>query len=199
MAAPTRTGSGRQAGFAYIALLAALTVLMLVLGMAAADIAQSAQREREADLLFIGRQYQRAIGSYYERSPHGSHQYPQRLEDLLQDRRHAKPMHHLRRIFVDPMTGSREWGLLRNEQGRIVGVHSLSRRVPLKTHFDFALQQSFGDRPILSYADWTFVYHAQDGSADLAGADLADDVGDAGANAVESSDQTEVRDEPVAE
>lgn len=174
MARLTVTGSAnlpamRQArGFAYIALLAALTVLMLLLGMAAGDIAQTAQREREAQLLFVGKQFRNAIASYYERSPQGNHQYPDSLAQLLHDNRSAKPARHLRRIYVDPMTGGTEWGLLRNEQGSIVGVYSQSRQLPLKTSFEPELQQSFGDEPILSYADWQFAYRPVDGSADLA-------------------------------
>lgn len=168
-------------GFAYIALLAALAVLMLLLARAAPDIAQSAQREREAQLLFAGKQFRNAIASYYEGSPQGNHQYPDKLEQLLQDNRALKPARHLRRIYVDPMTGSTEWGLLRNEQGKIVGVYSQSRQVPLKTSFEPELQQSFGDAPILSYADWQFAYRPADGSADLAtpGAPVGDDEGSA--------------------
>lgn len=163
-------------GFAYIALLAALAVLMLLLARAAPDIAQAAQREREAELLFVGKQFRNAIASYYERSPQGNHQYPDKLAQLLQDNRALKPARHLRRIYLDPMTGDTEWGLLRNEQGKIVGVYSQSRQVPLKTSFEPELQQSFGDEPILSYADWQFAYRPADGSADLATPDAP--VGD---------------------
>jgi type II secretory pathway pseudopilin PulG len=163
-------------GFAYIALLAALTVLMLLLGMAAGDIAQAAQREREAQLLFVGKQFRNAIASYYERSPQGNHLYPDSLAQLLHDNRSAKAARHLRRIYFDPMTGGTEWGLLRNEQGKIIGVYSQSRQVPLKTSFEPELQLSFGDAPILSYADWQFAYRPADGSADLATPDAP--VGD---------------------
>lgn len=167
MARPTLTGRW-AGGFAYIALLATLAVLMLLLGAAAADIAQAARREREAELLFAGRQYLHAIASYYENSPGGNHQYPTTLQQLLQDNRYAKPVRHLRRIYLDPMTGRPEWGLLRDPQGRIVGVHSLSQQAPLKISFDDELQQSFGDTPLLSYADWHFAYRPSDGSGDLA-------------------------------
>lgn len=158
----------RGAGFAYIALLASLTVLMLLITMAAGDIAQAAQRERESQLLFVGKQYIRAIASYYEHSPQGNRQYPDSMAQLLHDNRFPKAARHLRRIYIDPMTGGTEWGLMRNEQSKLVGVYSLSGEIPLKTSFEPALQQSFGDEPLLSYADWKFVYQPTDGSADLA-------------------------------
>ncbi|MDZ4101273.1 MAG: hypothetical protein U1E12_06325 [Hydrogenophaga sp.] len=44
---------------------------------------------------------------------------------------------HLRRIPIDPLTGRDNWGLVRDAQGGIVGIHSLAAGVPIKrTGFD---------------------------------------------------------------
>ena len=158
--------TGRKAcqGFAYIALLASLAVITLTLGMAAENIAQTAKREREAQLLFVGKQFRNAIADYYEKSPQSAKQYPKALADLLTDNRFPRPARHLRKIYVDPMRGSADWGIVRNNQGDILGVYSLSQEMPIKTRFDQDIQESFGDGLLRSYADWKFVYRPAAGA-----------------------------------
>lgn len=148
-------------GFAYIALLLVIAVVVLTLQKAAEDIAQNAAREREAQLLFVGKQFINAIGSYYRNSPSGQQQFPESLEDLIKDDRFPKPARHLRQIYIDPMTGKSEWGLVKDEQQRITGVYSLSTEIPIKTSFDMQLSQSFGNTPLINYTDWKFVYLPQ--------------------------------------
>ncbi len=177
-----------QRGFAYIALMVVMTLLVLTLGMAAEEVAQRATRERETQLLFVGKQFRQAIGSYYEKSPQGNKQFPRTLDDLIDDRRFPKAARHLRKIYADPMRDSTEWGLVRNEQGLIMGVYSLSDGVPVRTHFDQVVQQSFGEGPLMTYADWKFIYkpvtvapvrEAESG----AGASQAADAGESAAGA----------------
>ena len=91
-------------GFAYIALLASLAVIMLVLTAASENISQTAKREREKQLLFVGEQFRNAIASYYENAPQGNKQFPKDLDVLVKDNRSIKAMRHLRRIYIDPMT-----------------------------------------------------------------------------------------------
>ena len=55
-----------------------------------------------------------------------------RLEELLQDPRYPDIRRYLRKIYLDPMTGSAEWGLVTGPGGEIYGVHSLSGDEPLK-------------------------------------------------------------------
>ena len=63
---------------------------------------------------------------------------------------------HLRRLYRDPMTGETEWGLVKDPDGGIYGVYSLSADKPFKragypalySHFDAAR----------SYRDWTFSF-----------------------------------------
>jgi hypothetical protein len=63
---------------------------------------------------------------------------------------------YLRRIYVDPMTGSKEWGLVRAADGGIAGVHSLSEATPLKTANFPAGNEDLAGKT--RYADWRFVY-----------------------------------------
>ena len=119
-----------QAGVVLLALL-----LILVLGsvstLVAAEVwATTMQREREAQLLFVGDEYRRAITSYYLMTPTPVKVYPRSLNDLLEDDRFPRPVQHLRRLYRDPMTDG-DWGLVKLGEG-IVGVHSLSEAPTLK-------------------------------------------------------------------
>jgi type II secretory pathway pseudopilin PulG len=110
-----------------------------------------AQREREEELLFIGEQFRTALRSYVQGSPAGAKRFPNSLEELLQDRRQPTTVRHLRRIFVDPMTRRAEWGLLRQPDGGIRGVHSLSTGRPFRTD-DLPGGLTGG----ATYAEWKF-------------------------------------------
>jgi type II secretory pathway pseudopilin PulG len=141
-------------GFTYIGLL--IAIALIGIGLAAVGLVWSTamKRERERELLFIGGEFRQAIGRYYEASP-GIKQYPRRLEELLEDQRFPVIKRHLRKIYVDPMTGKPNWGLvLQGDQ--ILGVHSQSTEPPLKSaNFDAADNSFAGNN---TYADWQFVY-----------------------------------------
>lgn len=150
--------NGRQRGFTYLALLAAVAAL----GWGAAWVGETwsiaAQRDREAELVWIGEQYRRAIGLYYQRTPGAAKRYPERLEDLLEDKRYLAPERYLRRIYRDPMTGRSEWGLVRSPEGGIMGVHSLSERTSIrKANFGNNIKGFHGAARV---SDWRFVYEA---------------------------------------
>ncbi|HVR50605.1 MAG TPA: type II secretion system protein [Pseudorhodoferax sp.] len=150
-----------QRGFSYVGLL--LSVALLGAGLAAAGSVWRVQlqREREADLLYAGAQIRQAIRQYYEGVPLGQpHRFPQRLEDLLLDRRWPTVRRHLRRLYLDPMTGSTDWALLRAPDGGILGVHSRSGAAPLKRQGFGRLDTDFEDAAALS--DWRFVYRLYD-------------------------------------
>ena len=143
-----------QSGFTYVAVL----VLVALAGVALAGTGQlwatASKRDKEAQLLFVGDEFRRAIGSYYQGSP-GAKQFPQKLEDLLEDRRVPIVRRHLRQIYVDPMTGKPEWGLVKFGD-RIIGVHTLSEEKPLKTGNFKPENEEF--KGSAAYADWRFVY-----------------------------------------
>ena len=143
-------------GFTYIGLL----FFVALMGAALVGVAQvwhtQVQRDKEEDLLFVGNQFRRAISLYYERAPGGARQYPRQMEDLLQDPRYPNVQRHLRKLYVDPMTGKPDWGLVKAPDGSIIGVYSLSQDTPLKTAGFKGPDAAFVDA--VSYREWKFTY-----------------------------------------
>ena len=142
-------------GFAY------LWTLLLVAFMGAGSVvaselyATTARRDKERELLFIGHEFRAALGRYHESAVGGLPRYPLTLEELLRDPRFPNARRHLRRLYADPMTGKADWGLIRQE-GRIIGVHSVSEKAPVKV--DNFEEEDANFRRKSRYADWTFVY-----------------------------------------
>jgi type II secretory pathway pseudopilin PulG len=114
-----------------------------------------AQRDREEELLFTGEQFRGAIRSYYDSAPDGVKVFPRTLQDLVEDNRGVKPLRHLRQVFRDPMTGTRDWGVIRAGD-RITGVHSLHAGAPIRRAGFTQLQEDFASAN--SYRDWKFVF-----------------------------------------
>ena len=141
-------------GFTYIGVLLLVALAGIALAGAGELWSTAAKREREAQLLFVGGEIRRAIGSYYESSP-GAKQFPQRLDDLLEDNRVPIVRRHLRRIYPDPMTDKADWELVKYGD-RIIGVHSVSKDPPLKTGNFGREDEEF--RGASAYADWQFTY-----------------------------------------
>jgi type II secretory pathway pseudopilin PulG len=144
-----------QQGFAYLFLLFALAVLGLLLAAFGQNWTTTTQREREAELLFIGKQFSAALASYHTRSPQGTPTAPATLEELLEDKRFPFPVRHLRQIFRDPMTGERDWEV-KVVDGRIIGVRSHSQKatIRLKPPPYVVMPGDVGDTPV--YHDWLF-------------------------------------------
>ena len=157
-------GSGRAGGYAYLFVLGLVALIGIGLAVVAQVWSTAGQREREQELLFTGHQFRAAIRSYYDASP-GAKQYPRSIADLLEDKRSPTVVRHLRRPYVDPMTGKNEWGLVRQGDW-IVGVYSLSTAKPIKSALFAADDVAFADAA--SYADWRFIH--QPGGAQQAGA-----------------------------
>ena len=150
----------RQAGFTYVGMIVFVTVIGLV-GAATLKVgALLARAEAENELLEIGAEFSAALRSYAQASPPGQPAQPTSLEALLRDPRFPTPRRHLRRIFVDPITGLAEWGLVRaSEGGPILGVYSLSQAQPLKiARFD-ARFVNFENKQHLS--EWKFTANGQ--------------------------------------
>jgi type II secretory pathway pseudopilin PulG len=147
----TRT-FGRAAGFTYIGLLIAVVIMGVALSAVGVVWRTQAQREREQELLFIGHDFERAVGSYYK----AGHAYPQEIDDLLEDKRGPEPVHHLRRFYNDPMTGAQDWNIIRVNMLGITGIASSSKLAPIKTAGFNKDEDAFKDAT--SYGDWQFVY-----------------------------------------
>lgn len=150
----------RQRGYALLMALLALALLGLASGVAVHSASLDAQREHEDELLFVGAQYRDALRRYQAASDGAENPFPQRLEELLDDRRGPTPRRHLRRLYRDPTTGRLDWTLA-THQGRIVGIASSSARPPLKRVGFDAADAAFARAR--TYADW--VFSATDGAA----------------------------------
>lgn len=149
----------RHRGFSYIGLLILVALLSTALAGAGELWRTQARREREAMLLFHGRELADAITAYHDLTPAGqAAAFPKRLEDLLDDRRWPTTRRHLRRIPLDPMTGQPQWGLVPSPDGGILGVHSLSQAVPLKRAGFAEREATFAEATTV--AGWLFVYRA---------------------------------------
>ncbi|HWS14548.1 MAG TPA: hypothetical protein VN279_17225 [Rhodocyclaceae bacterium] len=164
MASPTRIsrgerlrrGAGAAAGFTYLGLLLTLAIITASLAAASGvwEIAQ--RRDKEAELLFVGNEFRRALASYAASAPPGStQQFPASLDNLLKDERFPNVKRHLRKIFVDPMTNSTDWGLQRNPEGGILGVYSRSEKEPLKQANFKPADQAFEGKT--KYTEWVFL------------------------------------------
>lgn len=154
MAVAMRIGSGgAQKGVTYPVVIGLLMAFALGTSVTVPLASTEMKREREAELLFRGMAYQNAIQSYYEAVPQAP-EYPATLDDLLNDRRFAN-RRHIRRLYADPVTGG-DWELIRTAGGRITGVRSHSREVPLKTgNFPLAFDEFAA---ATRYQDWWFVF-----------------------------------------
>lgn len=154
---PAQLPSRRHsAGFTYLGLM--LTVLLMTSGMlAVAGVWELGyRREKETQLLFIGDQFRRALAGYYRDGTNEVDRYPPQLADLVKDPRVPATRRYLRKLQTDPVTGKAEWGLLRNANGGIIGVYSLSEKEPVKqTNFRKA-DEGFAKKK--KYAEWIFVY-----------------------------------------
>ncbi len=144
----------RQRGFTYLGVMFIVSVLAMTATLGAVVWSTAQQRDSERELVFIGQQFQAAIERYRRRSTDPASPYPKRLQELVHDDRGVDIQRHLRRIYVDPMTGEAKWGLIRLPNGGIVGIHSLSERKPYPRKFvagGFVVP--VGD----SYRDWRFI------------------------------------------
>lgn len=129
--------------------------MVAVTGLGVATLGEawsrSRQREKEAELLWIGNQFKQAIGLYYERSPGAAKRYPEKLEDLLEDKRFVTTQRYLRRIYADPITGKPDWDLISAPGGGgIMGVKSRS-----------ASRQIGPISSVATYANCEFTYEPQ--------------------------------------
>ena len=167
-----RPASGQPArGYTYIVVLVMLAVLSLAAALTLEVAETSARRSAEAELIGIGKEFERAFASYYRQSPAGARRFPDRLEDLVRDPRLPGVRRHLRRVYVDPLTG-KEWKTVPAPGGGIMAVYSgaegrpyLEEIGPLLAVPAVAGVAEAASQPT-SYASWLFGY---DPSAELSG------------------------------
>ncbi|WP_082012236.1 hypothetical protein [Burkholderia sp. A9] len=148
-----RLRGGRQRGLVLLALLIALMLMSIALAGALDVWSLQRRREQERQLLFVGDQYRRSIVGYYRLA----RAYPQTVDDLLDDTRFAKPMHHLRRAYPDPVSGKNDWSFLWRAD-RFYGVSSSSDGATIKRA---GFPQRYLDfEGVETYRQWKFLYLA---------------------------------------
>lgn len=140
----------KERGFTYVMVLAAIVIVGVLIGVAGATTWRSLQVDREAELLFRGKAYRKAIEGFYQ----SNGAYPRSLEDLLEDPR-APGKRYLRAIYADPMTKG-DWTLVRASGGGISGVASASSAEPLKrANFPREFEKFSSAK---AYSEWIFDY-----------------------------------------
>lgn len=149
-------GMNRCAGFTYLGVLFVVALMGTLLALAGESWHTASKREKERELLYIGKQFRDAIGLYYNRTPGNLKKFPRSLEDLLKDPRQLTTQRYLRKVYVDPMMGTTEWGIIKSADGGIAGVFSQSEAAPMKI-------AQFGDEyagfeNAEKYSDWKFVF-----------------------------------------
>lgn len=143
-------------GFTYLG----VVLMMAVLGLAAvATLLLGAIAERrvaEEELLAIGSEFRDAFISYANATPPGQPRTPPSLQALIKDPRYPTLRRHLRRLYVDPLSGEEAWGTIQAVPGPgIMGVYSMAGGKPIKIgNFDLRFQDFEGKT---SYSDWKFM------------------------------------------
>lgn len=117
-----RWGASSSAGMTLLELIVACGILITLAGMALPMARVTIKRQREAELRYDLREMRDAIDRYKDAADHnlirvevGTEGYPPDLQTLVDGvdlagapNRHVR---FLRSIPVDPMTGSKDWGM----------------------------------------------------------------------------------------
>lgn len=143
----------RARGFTYLSVLFMVAILAGGLALVGEVWHTSSMREKEADLLFAGNQYRKAIERYYLAGP--QRQHPRELEHLLKDPRRPGNERYLRRLYPDPVTGQ-PFALVKAPDGGILGVYSPSEDKPFKTGGFKPRDAAFEGKT--TYAEWKFIH-----------------------------------------
>src|SRR5215813_5163565 len=109
-------------GFTLLELMMSVMIISILVGLAVPLARNSIKREREIELRAALREMRTAIDKYKDASDRGfimvkvdTEGYPEKLQDLVDGVQMVgavdKKLKFLRRIPVDPMTKSAEWGL----------------------------------------------------------------------------------------
>ena len=100
----------KDAGYVLLAILFALTLLIIGLAAAAPNAAKAAQRVKEDELIRRGDQYALAIRRFYKKFG----RYPSDLDQL----QNTNNIRFLRRKYLNPITGKDDWQPIQFGQAR---------------------------------------------------------------------------------
>jgi type II secretory pathway pseudopilin PulG len=161
-----------EAGFSYLMVMMAVTLMGLLMTTAAKQWKTMVQRELEMDLLVKGMEIQAALALYSATAKAGrvtlGEVYPQTLAELT---RPPKPF--LRKVYLDPV-GHGEWELVRAPAGGIMGVRSKSKLRPIKqNNFPLVVRHFQGKS---THYDWVF-QHPNPSQGGMLGATIPSGAG----------------------
>ncbi len=108
-----------------------VAVLSIVSVRALENTLTAERRDKEEQLLLVGQAYADAIAAYYNGSQGTQKRWPKKPDDLLLDEHANRVSRPLRKLYRDPITGSKVWGYVYNGDD-LIGVYSLSTLKPLK-------------------------------------------------------------------
>ena len=115
--------AGSERGMTLVELIVACTIMAVLTTMAVPLARYRVRRDKERELTYALRTIHKAIDDYKDAALGGKIQikmgtdgYPEKLEDLvtgvdLVQSAQKKKIKFLRRIPIDPMTGTSDWGL----------------------------------------------------------------------------------------
>lgn len=141
-------------GFTYVGLLITIVLMTSALALVAPVWELANRRDKEAELLFIGGEFRRALAAYAKLGSSDADRYPKTLEDLVKDPRFAGNRRFLRKVYGDPMTNSTDWGYQRDALGGIIGVFSKAEKEPIKQTNFRAADKDFEGKT--KYSEWVF-------------------------------------------
>jgi type II secretory pathway pseudopilin PulG len=90
------TGASAQAGYALLLALFLAALMIIATAAAVPSLLTESRRQKEEEMLWRGKQYERAIGLYYRKTGH----FPQSMDQLVKG---VPGVHFLRKAYKDPM------------------------------------------------------------------------------------------------
>src|SRR5579871_5089451 len=101
---PVRSNSA-QSGYVLLAVMLAMTIILIALSIEAPRIAQQIKREKEEELVHRGKDYATAVKRFVHKN---GGRYPTSVEQL----ENTNHIRFLRKKYVDPMTGDSDWKMV---------------------------------------------------------------------------------------
>ena len=102
----------RESGYVLLALMLAVTLILVAMSIELPRIAQQIKREREEELVHRGKDYATAVKRFVHKN---GGRYPLSVEQL-EDTNHIR---FLRKRYKDPMTGESDWKMVHAGEAQI--------------------------------------------------------------------------------
>ena len=107
-----RSKRSKQKGYVLLGVMFALTLMLIAMAAAAPRIAQQIRREREEELVHIGKDYATAVKRFVHKN---GGRYPNSIEQL----ENTNQIRFLRKQYKDPTTGENIWRLVHAGEAEI--------------------------------------------------------------------------------